>query len=65
MATEYTLKIKTTDAESKNTTKSFTKIEANPNDTMSKNFINAYSALTDYSIKSGQKITTADVDLDS
>lgn len=65
MATEYTIKAKTTDADSKTTTKSFSKIDQEPTTSIVKRFVNNYAALTDYSIKSGQKITTEDVDLDS
>ena len=63
MATTFDLKVKTIDANSKATTKTFSKVDDGDTDT-AKVLANAYAALTDYATKSAQTVKYTDVDLD-
>lgn len=61
--TTFDLKVVNTDADGKNTTKTFAKTDDGDTDT-AKALANAYSALTNYTEKKAQTVKYVDVDLD-
>lgn len=63
MATTFAVKVVTTDADSKRTTKTFSDITA-VSDEAAASFGVAFTALTDYTTRDGQKITYKDIDLE-
>lgn len=63
MATTFAVKLVTTDANSKKTTKTFNGISTVGDETAA-SFGQAYTALTDYTTRDCQKITYKDIDLE-
>ena len=64
MATTFAMKIVTVDADSKKTTKTFSDITSISDETAA-SFGAAFTALTDYTTRDGQKITYKDIDLEA